>query len=44
MVANEFAVEYDSSKAYTFYTTESESAKSTGLRAMCIDISGNAGE
>ena len=44
MVANEFAVEYDSSKAYIFYTTESESAKSTGLRAMCIDISGNAGE
>ena len=52
MVASEFAVEYDSSKAYVFYTisdddfsmNESESAKSTGLRAMCIDISGNAGE
>ena len=44
MVASDFAVEYDSSKAYIFYTTESESAKSTGLRAMCIDISGNAGE
>ena len=46
MVANEFAVEYDSSKAYIFYTTESEleSKNSTDLRAMCIDISESAGE
>ena len=45
MVANDFAVEYDSSRAYIFYTTESESDDlSTDLRAMCIDISESAGE
>ena len=46
MVVSDFAVEYDSSKAYIFYTTESEleSKNSTDLRAMCIDISENAGE